>query len=345
MIKVASITGDKNQPSSRFRIRQYIEELKLREIEIEDYCSINGKYPPRGLVYRLIWGIKVLIERYLQVLKINQKNYDCVFLQREMISTLYTFEFLIKHPVIFDVDDAIFLRKEGKFAEKIARKSNAVICGNSYLASRFKQWNDNVFILPTAVDSDRFRPEKNKNKENEVITIGWIGTSSGFKYLYSIEMALKKILNENLKTELLIVSNERPNFNYIEKFEFIKWTAEHEVCNFQKIDIGLMPLEDDEWTKGKCSFKMLQHMSCGTPVVVSEVGMNIEVLSQGRVGFGASNYFEDWVTALNELINDDNLRFEIGKNGRKVVEEYYSLKVLSNELVAIINKTLRGVKK
>jgi len=137
MLKVAAFTGGVNQPSSRYRVRQYINTLKKYNIEIDDYFSLNGKYPPEEKNKRIIWGIKILYERLKQVVSVNIKNYDCIFFQREMVSTLNTFENYTPKPRILDGEDAIYLHRRGKFIKRIAENSDVVICGNKNLADVF----------------------------------------------------------------------------------------------------------------------------------------------------------------------------------------------------------------
>ncbi|WP_180773218.1 glycosyltransferase [Thermoanaerobacterium thermosaccharolyticum] len=339
-MKIAAFTGGINQPSSRYRVRQYIDILKKYNIEIDDYFSLNGKYPPEGKNKRIIWGIKTLHERLKQTISVNIRKYDGTLLQREMISTFNTFENFTPRPRILDVDDAIYLHKRGKFIRKIAENSDVVICGNKNLADVFEKWNNRIYIVPTAVDTRKYVPSISKKKRKEKITIGWIGTSGGFKYLYKIERALKDLLERNKNVELLIVSDNKPKFNLMDEYRYVMWNDKTEVENFQNVDIGLMPLIDDEWSRGKCSYKMLLYMSCGSPVVVSPIGMNQEVLDKASIGFGARNYYSDWIDSIEYLIKNETMRIEMGKRGRQVVEENYSLDFLSKKMSEIIIKTL-----
>ncbi|MBB6631975.1 glycosyltransferase family 4 protein [Clostridium algidicarnis] len=340
-MKVAAFTGEINDPSSRYRVRQYIDILKEYDIDIDDFISLNGKYPPVEKNKRLLWGAKTLAERFKQVVNVKLKNYDCIILQREMISTLNTFEKLTPRPRILDVDDAVYLYRRGNFIKKIAKSSDVVICGNEHLADVFEKWNNNIYIIPTAVDTRKYVPNVTAKRKKEKVTIGWIGTSGGFEYLYKIEKALNYILNMNKNSELLIVSDSEPKFSLIDNFRYIKWNEKSEVDNFQKIDIGLMPLIDDDWSRAKCSYKMLLHMSCETPVVVSPVGMNQEVLQRGNIGFGAVDYYSDWIESLEYLIDNEVKRSEMGKCARQVIENNYSLEILSKKMSEIIIKTVR----
>jgi glycosyltransferase involved in cell wall biosynthesis len=341
MLKVASFTGEINDPSSRYRVRQYIDTLKKYDIYIDDFISLEGKYPPKEKDKRIKWGIKSVLERLEQLINVNRNDYDCVILQREMISTLNTFENFVRGPRILDIDDAIYLLRKGNFVKRIAQKSDAVICGNTHLAEVFSKWNNQVSIVPTAVDTCKYIPNVNDNNEKEKITMGWVGTSGGFNYLYKIEKALNYILKKYNNVELLVVSDTTPQFSFIDNYRFEMWSEEKEVENFQSIDIGLMPLIDDEWSRGKCSYKMLLYMSCESAVVVSPVGMNLEVLNKGKVGFGAEDYYTDWIESIEYLLKNGTKRIEMAKHGRQVTLENYSLDILSEKMNNIIKETVR----
>ena len=335
-MKVAAFTGDINEPSSRYRVRQYIDVLKKHNIDIDDYICSNGKYPPAEINKRLIWGVKTLSERLKQVVSINLKKYDCIILQRELISTLNTLENFISRPRILDVDDAIYLHKKGNFIKSIAKNSDAIICGNNNLAEMFSKWNNQIYIVPTAVDTIRYCPNINRKKSSEKVVMGWVGTSGGLKYLYKIEKALSYILKSYKNVELLTVSDTEPKFSLLENYRYIKWSEQKELENFQEIDIGLMPLINDEWSRGKCSYKMLLYMSCESSVVVSPVGMNQEVLDKDNIGLGAKNEYSDWIDSLEYLIKNETSRIKMGKLGRQVVQDNYSLDVLSKRMSEIL---------
>jgi glycosyltransferase involved in cell wall biosynthesis len=240
---------------------------------------------------------------------------------------------------ILDVDDAIYLHGNGKFIEKIAKNCNAVICGNSFLENKFKTWNKNTIIIPTAVDTKKYILRGYKKESSRNVVIGWIGTSGGFKYIYQIEKAINYVINNFPNAEFMVVSDSKPKFEFITKYRFEKWSAEKEVKNLHEFDIGIMPLENNEWSKGKCSYKMLQYMSCGIPVVVSPVGMNNEVLAKGKIGYAATE-LADWKKYLEKLIINSKKRTALGQNGRKVVEENYSLETLTMTFNEFLIKTI-----
>lgn len=333
MIRVAAFTGGHNVPSARFRVRQYIEYLRAEGVDITEFAASLGMYPPQNRLVRPIWGVATIATRLPGI--IQSYRYDMTLLQREMLSTFVTLEPLTKRPCVLDVDDAIWLRRGGKFAARIAKQCEGIICGNAFLAEHFSQWNSNVTIIPTAVDTDRYV----QGQSVEAPVIGWSGTNSGFRYLYGIEPALVAVLQKIPKARLRIVSNSMPSFRKIleNRIEFICWSPENEVQALQGMAVGIMPLEDSLWELGKCSFKMLTYMACGIPVVVSPVGMNSEVLSHGRIGFGART-IDDWVSSLWWLLEDIEQRIEMGKNGRQIILDKYSVNIVAPKLAETLVK-------
>ncbi len=334
MLRVIAYTGGHNAPSRVPRVQYYIEPLKELGVDMQEYPSHAGLYPPREKWLRPFWAGWNVIARAPDVLR--SVLYDISFFQREMLSTLVTWEPLTKGARVFDVDDAIWINRGGKFARRLARLCDHVICGNSFLAEQFSQWNPRLSILPTPVDTSEFRPAAStENRDHQVI--GWMGLSSGFKFLYGIEPALRQILLVNPRAILRIVSNEPPQFSSLpqRQVDYVPWTLREQVQRIQGISIGIMPLDDSTESRGKCSYKMLQYMACGLPVVVSCHGMNSEVLQKGEIGFGVLTA-DEWVEALGELIRNPEKSARIGKNGRKVIEEHYSVDVLAPQLAQIL---------
>jgi glycosyltransferase involved in cell wall biosynthesis len=176
---------------------------------------------------------------------------------------------------------------------------------------------------------------------SDEIVIGWIGTSGNFRFLQSIERALSSVLSDNSNVRLLVVSDTCPELLSIpnDRLEFRRWSESNEVADIQAMDIGLMPLIDSLWARGKCSFKMLQYMSCSIPVVVSPVGMNKIVFAHGESGFTA-NSTSDWYEGLNTLINDSSMRRRMGRMGRQVIQSFYSTQLVGNQLAAALRSVV-----
>jgi glycosyltransferase involved in cell wall biosynthesis len=329
-ITVAAFTGGLRVPSARFRIRQFVPMLSRHGISVEEMPAAFGAFPPKNRAIRPLWALLTLLQRVPDVLRSH--NYDVVLLQREMLATFSTLEQFTKAPRVLDVDDAIFLYKRGQVAKRLAKLSALIICGNEYLAAWFSRWNANVRILPTSIDTERYRPAV-KGENNESVVIGWIGTSSNLGYLVGIEDALRNVLTARPQARLRIISDERPRFRSMPSnlVEYMPWDETTEIGDIQSMDIGIMPLEDTDWTRGKCSFKMLQFMACGVPVVVSPIGMNAQVLAKGLVGVGASSE-TDWTDALIELVDSRTDRVRLGATGRTVVERDFSLDAIAPRL-------------
>ncbi len=337
MLRVAAFTGGRDVPSARFRIRQYIAELVELGISIHEYSRFYGSYPPRQRWLRPFWAVATLLESLPHCL-ISHK-YDLVILQRELISKYFTIEPLTGSPRVLDVDDAIFMYRGGASARKLACLADLIICGNNFLADWFNTWNKNVAIIPTAVDTNRYFPAVRKRSEINSKVIGWIGTSTNLRYVYSIEKALKKVMDLYPNVRLRFVCNQRPSFHWLDKsrVDFLKWTAVDEVTSIQGMDIGIMPLADSLWEQGKCSYKMLQYMSCALPVVVSPVGMNADLLSMGNLGIGAKTE-NDWIDGLVTLLNNDDLCCRMGSSGRQIVNTTFSIRALAPKLASCLKR-------
>lgn len=334
MIKVLAFTGGRNVPSARYRVRQMIAALAQEGVSITELFPTLGTYPPRTKTLRPFWALGTLGERIPGI--IRSFRHDVVWLQREFLSTRYTLERYTKRPRVLDVDDAIWLNSNDTYAGQLAQSSDLVICGNEYLANYFGQWNRNIETIPTSVDTERFKPTRMAEK----LVIGWTGTGGNFQYLYQIEAALARVLHAFPEAMLRIVSDQRPAFAGLSdsQIEYLQWSPENEVTAIQGMSVGLMPLGNSEWEKGKCSYKMLLYMACGIPVVVSPIGMNNEVLGRGQCGLAASDE-SGWVDGLTTLLEDAKLRSQMGSIGRQVVIDHYSIQALAPMLSACLKRT------
>jgi glycosyltransferase involved in cell wall biosynthesis len=331
MISVAAFTTGRNVPASRFRVRQYIDDLKQYGVELSEFYPRAGGYPPEQKWKRPFWAGASLAGRVPDI--VRSFSYDVTLLQREMLSTFLTLEPLTKRPRVLDVDDAIWLNRDSSFARKLATISDSVICGNSFLAEYFCQWNANITILPTAIDTKRFVPLKTRSFGDSPV-IGWSGNRSGFADLKMIETPLRKLLAKYPKARLCVMADERPALDVpAQQLEFVPWSTEVEVQTIQSMDVGIMPLRDTLWSRGKCSYKMLLYMSCGLPVVVSPVGMNAEILEMGSLGQPATTA-DDWIAALEAVIHDPSMVAARGKRGREVALQSFSITALAGKLAA-----------
>ena len=243
---------------------------------------------------------------------------------------------LFKKKIIYDFDDAIWLANTSeqnsiagklKFHQKvksICKWSWKVSCGNEFLADYARKYHDQVFINPTTIDSSYHQPSKDKVTD-QFVTIGWTGTHSTTKYLAPLAPILRE-LRDAYAIKILVISDQAPDWVF-DDYEFIKWNKEEEIDQLSRIDIGIMPLDDTIWENGKCGFKAIQYMALGIPAVVSNVGVNKDIVDHGTSGYLCDNA-EDWNKYLTKLIESKSLRVSMSEAGRKKIVESYS--VLSN---------------
>jgi len=345
-ISVTAITGGINEPSSRFRVRQYIKSLadyNIKVIEHIPFITKSGNYwyhkhslPIQLVPQFFIAGLR-LMSRFPAIY--SSYSTDITWIQREFFTAFSTAEGLTKRPRLFDVDDAIWLRLKltSGFAKRIVNKMDGLICGNQWVADYFSDCGIRTWVIPTGIDTMRWVPPTFKSEQP--FYYGWIGTSGNLRYLYDIEPALKVVLEELSSAKLLIVSDRQPEFSTIahDRIHFMRWSQKIEVDAVQRMNVGLMPLRDSDWERGKCAYKMLTYMAVGIPVIVSPVGMNVEVLKAGQVGFGANKHSE-WTEALITLYKNPTLRKCMGRAGQQIVMSHYSVNVIVPKLAAIFKQ-------
>jgi glycosyltransferase involved in cell wall biosynthesis len=351
-MKIFFITPySKEGASNRYRIEQYLPYLKKDGIEycIRPFVSSEFYriiYKKGRFFEKVYFFLKALIGRISDIFL--ARRYDIVFIHREACPLgPPIFEWLIyklKKPIILDFDDAIFLENFNpvnkfynflKFPSKtkrIIRMSSQVIVANRFLEEYARNFNPNVHIVPTSIDTDKFNVAINRRPE--ALTIGWIGSFTTAPYLKIIFPVMQR-LSQRYNFILKIVGAGREVFIEDVKIENIAWKLEREVEDFQSIDIGIYPLEDSLWAAGKAGFKAIQYMAVGTPVVASPVGMTKELIRDGINGFLAESE-EEWVAKISRLIEDTELCQRIGLNGRKTVEEKYSTAVNARRYIEII---------
>jgi glycosyltransferase involved in cell wall biosynthesis len=334
-MRVAAYTGGVSVPSARARVRQYIDPLDRLGITVREYPLPWGNILPRQRGLRPLWMALTATAR-TATLACSWKA-DVTWISRQLLPAFAPLQALAKRPMILDVDDAVWLNTGGHRAQALARASDLVVCGNSFLADQFSRWNRNVTIIPTAVNTSWYRPRRPRENASALV-LGWTGTSGNFPFLYSIEGALVRVLQHCNRAKLLVVADRPPQFKHLpeSRVEFERWTPRTELAAFAHMSIGLMPLADTAWCNGKCSYKMLCYMAAGLPVVVTAAGMNREVLAMGDVGFSA-DCEQQWVDALTALLSDADLRQRMGAAGRAVVEERFSLQRLAQQYAAVFH--------
>jgi glycosyltransferase involved in cell wall biosynthesis len=329
-LRVAAYTGGAVVPSARFRARQYIAPLASFGIDMQERWSRFGAYPPLNRGLRPAWLVGTLAQRLPQV--VSSWRADVVLLQREMVSTLPTIEALTPRPRIVDVDDALHLHRSGRAARYLASLADIVIVGNAWLAEAWRRWNPEIEILPTGVDTERYVAKPLP----EAPVIGWIGLSANLHYLTAIAPALAQVVHRFPGTKIAVCCDRRPNISGL-PLVYVPWSPAVEASFLSSIALGVMPLADGPWERGKCSFKMLQYMAAARPCVVSPVGMNNEILQQAEVGRPATTTAE-WVEAISSLLSDRVAAERMGAAGRKLAVAQYSVNVLAPRYAEVLRR-------
>jgi glycosyltransferase involved in cell wall biosynthesis len=332
-------------PSQRFRFEQYFQILSSQGITFHLQSFWDEKawailYRQGQAIAKVCGLTRGFIRRTTLLFRLHQ--YDFVFIHREASPIgPPVFEWLIarifRKRIIYDFDDAIWLpntsevngivarlKWSGKVG-KICQWAYKVSCGNAYLCNYARQYNKSVVLNPTTIDTEQLH---NRTKQTEPVriqkpVIGWTGTHSTLSYLNELLPVLRQ-LEQNIGFNFRVISNQFPDFT-LQSLQFLPWKKDTEISDLLSFDIGVMPLTDDVWAQGKCGFKALQYMALGIPPLVSPVGVNTEIVENGRNGF-ICNKPEDWQKALIELLTNEALRDRMGAAARIKVEDCYSVR-------------------
>jgi len=320
------------RPSSRYRVLQYLPYLEK-------------------------WGVKTDVAIYPQNIRKyasiyrNTMDYDLIFLQRKRLNPLSLY-FLRERAkrMVYDFDDAVMYKdskaslpysrtREKRFA-RIVKASDHVIAGNSFLYDQAKEYNSSVTVIPTAIDIQKYRIKNYEGKEK--ITIGWIGSSSTLPYLTQIKGIFEDLGKKYSNIQLKIICDSFFDCEYIPVIKKV-WSHKDEIEDLMSIDIGVMPLLNDIWSRGKCGLKILQYYGVGVPVICTPVGVNRDVVHDGVNGFWAMDN-EEWLEKLCLLIEDPSLRQKMGIQGRELVQESYSVQGCAPKFYEVLEEVVqRGI--
>lgn len=340
-------------PGQRYRFEQYFNYFTENGFHchlsnILDEADDKILYSKGNYLKKLAIALNAYKKRSQNLEKIHQ--YDLVVIYREAILTrsIYFEKQIAKSgiPIIFDFDDAIWVKdvSAGNKWLSFMKSSNKikgilpfcahVTAGNNYLADFARQYNNNVTVIPSTIDTEKYVPMV---KTNKVVTIGWVGSHTTVKH-FELVINVYKSLKQKYGNAIAFKVIGDPNYRN-EELGIIgeKWSNEREVELFNSIDIGVMPLDEDPWTKGKCGMKGLLYMSVGKPAVMSAVGMNAEIIEHGVNGFIPVGE-KEWFDVLSLLIEDPALRNEIGARGRKTVEERFSFDAYKDVYLQLYGK-------
>jgi glycosyltransferase involved in cell wall biosynthesis len=323
-LKLLFLYQGRDLPSSRVRVLNVLPQLNrlgFNATAMEYPRNIYGKL-------RLLSGLR---------------RFDSVYLQKKM--PVLPEQFLLRtmsRKLVFDFDDAIYMRddKAGSSSSKtrfnrfrnIIKKADLVIAGNPALAEFAARFNQRVEVLPSSVPVEGIRT-KNWNSSNDRLVIGWIGGGGNLRHLASIVAPLQKLARD-IDFELRVVSDREFIADGI-RIRNIPWHLESQEDEIAQFDIGVMPLPKNDWTAGKCSYKLLQYMAAGVPVVATDWGFNSYVVKSGETGYLAENP-DDFYNYLKLMAANPKAAVEMGLRGRSLVTRDFSINAVARRLATII---------
>jgi glycosyltransferase involved in cell wall biosynthesis len=332
MCKILMLFQDSNLPSSRVRVLNLVPEL------------VRHGFTVTTIPYPKSFSDKFSIIS-------NMRNYDVVFLQKKLL-TMVEYYWLrhFSKLLIFDFDDAIYIKDDNaaesfsrtrlKRFKHVVKNADLVIAGNPGLGLFASQYNADVTILPSAVQVTGVCV-RDWSKQHELPVIGWVGGGGNLHHLAIISPALQAVAKQ-IDFELRVISNRKFNLEGV-TVKNIPWKLETQEADIAEFDIGIMPMPKNQWTKGKCSYKLLQYMAAGVPVVATDWGFNCDVIEDGKTGLLVDGN-EGFFGALKHLLEDRELCVEMGRQGRSHVEKTFSLERigldLASALIAINKKKM-----
>ena len=345
MKSLLGLTTSAYDPASRFRFVQFIPYLERAGWHVTHRANRPDRQWSSDLPTRLARAAHYRAGRF--AMKINRRldlrdagSYDVVFVNRDLAGRGLALERTLhaRNPrVVFDFDDAIFVGPEEQSVAWACRQAAWVTPGNEYLAAWARRHTDRVTLIPTVIDTDLCVPNGVPSSPGP-IRVGWSGSDQSIRDTLFPILPLLAQLQRELGFQLVIITNTRPDLP-VDGLEwtFVPWTAEGESTLGARMDIGLMPLIDNAFQRGKCGLKLLQYMAVGIPAIASPVGVNREIVAQGQSGFLPENPRE-WREALSALVRSPELRLEVGRAGRRRCAEEYSIHKWLPALIDILER-------
>jgi glycosyltransferase involved in cell wall biosynthesis len=335
--------------STRQRLLQYVPALEEHGIELDFRPLLDDQYV-ESLATGRPYSRRKIAAAYLR--RLREITFgsigEIVFVYGELLPWIPSWlEMPLVwrgRPIIYDIDDAFFHTYNrhrnplvrlilGKKFEPLLRAATACICGNAYLRDYVSRFCRNTIVVPTVVDTDDYRPAAKKPELPPVI--GWIGSPSTWSYVRPLLPLLQNLVDSGRARVKVVGAGAKAAADSFPGLELVDWSEEREIDDVQSFDIGIMPLPDDEWARGKSGYKLIQYVGCGLPVVASPVGVNVEIVADGRNGFLVSD-MEGWRAALDRLAGDPGLRSRFGAAGRARAVADYSLQTHAPRVVKVV---------
>lgn len=354
-MRLLFLPGTTNSPASRVRVWQYVQPLRSmgHEVEIRLICPERHwtSSLPEGPLRKLhqAAGTGIRVGSALWALR-DAEKFDVIFMNKDILPEI-RINFLEpwlsrRNPrLVFDFDDAVYLGPRGKKLEKILPFFAHIIAGNPTLAEYAAgiAGAGRVSILPTVVNTDRIIPALNRMEGP--LRIGWSGSSFTLKTCLPIVRNAVVELAQQEDFEFLVITEKKAELDWPGvRMRHVLWTPETEAQGLQQLDIGLMPLEDSPFERGKCGMKAIQYMAVGIPALVSPVGVNQEIVVEGLTGFHCDRE-EHWLNRLRELLEDAARRKQMGESGRQRAVSRYSLHYAIPKLLGIFETVSKGYSK
>ncbi len=352
-------------PSQRFRFEQFLDAFEAAGIRTEFVAFWAERHWPAiysrgGLFFKIGATLSGFLRRFFLLFRTGR--FDAVLIHREATPVgppwwEYAVAKIWGKPIIYDFDDAVWLPNNSAANEKIAGRfkahgktariigmSRTVTAGNDFLAEYARNFCSDVCVIPTTVDTEKRHNRIKIHEDKSEPIIGWTGSHSTIRQLIPLFDLLEKLRAE-LPFRFLLISDEAPP-NMPDFAHFRKWSKASEIDDLAEIDIGVMPLFDSDWERGKCGFKAVQYSALGIPSVVSDVGVNRKIVRDGETGFLCEplplQSAERWKKALTRLLRDRHLRADTGAAARKYAEANYSVRAVRGAYTAALKGALEG---
>lgn len=337
--------------STRQRLLQYLPALRDAGIQVEWHALLGDDYV-RGLTRGAKPSRLAIAQRYAERMRqlVAARGADALWIYAELFPYLPAmFEWLAFRggvPVVYDFDDAFFHQYDGASRplvrrllagklEPLLRGAAVCACGNAYLRDYADRFCNRTVILPTVVDTDAYLPAPPHARPHAPVSIGWIGTPSTWAYLRPMLPLLAELARTRGVRVRVVGAGASAEADRFDGLDLVDWREETEIAEVQRMNIGIMPLPDESWARGKSGYKLIQYMACGLPVVASPVGVNADIVVAGETGLLASTPAQ-WRDALVTLLDDAALRRRMGEQGRARAEAHYSLEYCAPRMVELI---------